>query len=95
MRDNIVVFQVHVEFAYDGRVRAPQNAHDLAFGAAVGIGTAYTYDDAVAVHRLPGFLGRDENIPAHAFERMVGSNEAIAIAVHVQPSGWRTPGCGS
>ena len=75
------------EFADDGRVRAPQNPHDFAFGAAVGIGAAHTDHDAVAVHRLPRLLGRDEDVAAHAFERVVGRDEAVAIAVHVQAAG--------
>ena len=60
------------ELADDGGVGALQHLDDLAIGAAAGLDAGDADDHAVAVHRLFGGFGRDENVAGDARNRTFG-----------------------
>lgn len=78
---------VQAKFAHNGGVGALQNLDDLAIGASAGFDARDSHQDAVAVHGLLRRFGWNENVALDAFNGAVGNEEAIAVAMHVEPSG--------
>jgi hypothetical protein len=68
-------------------VRALQNFDDFAARAPACLDTRDPHDDAVAVHRLFGRFGRDEDIAGDALQGAIRNQEAVAVAVHGEASG--------
>jgi len=70
------------ELADDGRMRAADNAHNTAFGAA-GAGVAAKAvdlgDDVIAVHGIFDGVARNEDVAIHVGESDIGNNKAVAI----------------
>lgn len=70
------------ELADDGRVRAADDAHNAAFGAA-GAGVAAEAgdfgDDVIAVHGVFDRVARNEDVAIHIGKCDIGNDKAIAI----------------
>lgn len=70
------------ELADDGRMRAADNAHNTAFGAA-GAGVAAEAvdlgDDVITVHGVFDGIARNEDVAIHIGESNIGNDEAVAI----------------
>lgn len=70
------------ELADDGRMRAADNAHNTAFGAAgagVAAEAADLGDDVITVHGVFDGVARDEDVAIHIGESNIGNDEAVAI----------------
>ncbi len=83
-RDHVVAPAAGAELAHHGGVRAFENAHDLAVSAAVRLDPQDPDDHAVTVHglrcRIPGY----EDVALYEFERPVGDEKPVAVAMHFQ-----------
>ncbi len=72
------------KLANHGLVRAAQDLDDFAVGAAILFDSRDVHHHAVAVHGRLRRLARDVDVAAQAFDRMVGNQKSVAIAMHVQ-----------
>ncbi len=66
---------------------ALDDLHDAAFGAAVGAAANDACEYAVAVHGVVHVVARDEQIAFDARDRLVGNNEAVAVAMRDHAAG--------
>ena len=62
---------------------ALEDLDDAALGTTAFPHTLQSRDDAVAVHRLPKVAAGDVDVPRHVVERALGSDEPIALRIHV------------
>ena len=78
-----------MELADDGGMRAADDAHNAAFGAA-GAGVAAEAvdlgDDVIAVHGVFDGVARNENVAIHVGKSDVGNDEAVAILMQNKPA---------
>ena len=84
LRHDVLAAAADAEFAHHGGMRALQYFYDFAVGAAAGFDAGDAHHHPVAVHRLFRRFGRDENVSRDAFERPLGNQKAVAVAVHVE-----------
>jgi hypothetical protein len=71
-----------VELADDGGMRAADDAHNTAFGAARARVTAEAIDlgdDVIAVHGVFHGIARNENVAIHVGKGDIGNDKAVAI----------------
>jgi hypothetical protein len=87
VRDHERAASLHPELAHHLRVCSPQHPDDLAIGAPIALDSSNTHQHAVAVHSLLRRFGRNKDVPPNAFNRLIGNQEAVAVAMHVQPAG--------
>ena len=81
----------------DGGMRAADDAHDAAFGAARARETAEAGDfgdDGVAVHGVFDVVARDEEIAVDVRKRNVRNNEAVAVVMEDETAANFVPGGG-
>jgi len=74
----------------DGGMRAVEDAHDAAFGAArTGLAAQArdASDDVIAVHGVVNVIARDEEIAVEIRNGDIGNNEAVTIVVKHQAAG--------
>ena len=83
MRDHEHAAAADAELAHHGRMRALEDLDDFAIGAATGFDAGDAHHHAVAVHGLLRGIRGDVDIARNAFDRALGNQEAVAIAVHV------------
>ena len=65
-------------------MRPLQHFDDFAIGAAAGFDAGDAHQNAVAVHGFTDALRRQKHVALNAFERLVGNQEAVAVAMHVE-----------
>ena len=92
MRRHEIPALANAKLAHHGLMRAAQHLHDLAVGAPIPFDARDANHHAIAVHRGLRRFARDVNVPAQAFDRMVGNQKPVAVAVHVQPARRRIRG---
>ncbi len=84
MRHHVLPAAPDVKLADHRGVGPPQHFDDLAIGAAVGFDTRDANYYAVAMHGLLGRFGRNENVALYTFQRPLGYQKSVTIAVHIQ-----------
>src|ERR1700722_19427430 len=72
------------KLAHHGLVRAAQHLDDLAVGAAVLLNSRDTHYHAIAMHGGLRGLARDVDVAAQPFDGMIGDQESVAVAMHIQ-----------
>ena len=85
-----------VKLANDGGMRAADDAHNAAFGAAgtrVAAQAIDLGDDVVAVHGVFDGVARNENVAIHIGKGDIGNDEAVAILMENQAALDFVPGC--
>src|SRR5471032_1854697 len=83
-----------VKLADHRGVGAPQDFDDLAIGAAIGFDARDANHHAVSVHGLLRRVGWNEDVALYPFQRPLGYQKPIAIAVHVQAPHREFPAAG-
>ncbi len=86
-RNDVAFAPANPELAGDSGMRAAENAHHLAFSAAVGVDAGDAGKHGVAVHGVAGGVRRDENVSGDAGHLLGWSDEAVALAVHGEAAG--------
>ena len=84
MRRHKVSALANAKLAHHGLVRAPQHLDDLAIRAPIPFDARDANHHAVAMHGRLRRFARDVNVALQAFDRMIGNQEPIAVAMHVQ-----------
>jgi hypothetical protein len=84
VRDDVLAAAADPELADHRWMGAAQHLDDLAVGAAVRLDPRDADHHAVAVHRLLGGVGRDENVARESLDGTLGNQEAVAIAMHLE-----------
>ena len=74
----------NAKFADYGLVRAPQHLDDLAVGASIPFDARDANHHAIAMHGGLRRFTRDVNVAFQAFDGMIGNQESVAVAMHVQ-----------
>ena len=78
---------LHAELPNDGRMRALDDADDIALGPPIASESRDAPGDTVPVHRLGGHVRRQEQVAFNAFDRLIRDQETEAVAVHRNAAG--------
>ncbi len=74
----------NTKFANHGLVRPPQYFDDLAVSAAIPFDARDANHHAIAVHGGLRRFPRDVNVAFQTFDGMIGNQEPVAVAMHIQ-----------
>ena len=86
VRNDVGAAFAETKFADDGEMGAAQDFDDFTVGAAIALNARYVDHHAVPMHGGLGGLARDVDIAAQAFDGTVGDEEAVTIAMHIEPA---------
>src|SRR5580698_10032971 len=84
MRRHKVTALAYAKLADHGLVSAPQHLDDLAIRTAIPLDTRNANHHSVTMHGGLRRFTRDIDVTAQALDGMVGNQEAVTVAVHVQ-----------
>ncbi len=79
--EHLIAVRAVAEEADECGMFALDNLDDAAFGAAVVAAAGDAGEDFVAVHGVADAVAADEEIAFNAWNRLVGHDEAVAVAM--------------
>lgn len=74
------------KFANHGLVSAAQDLDDFSVSPAIVLNAGDVDDNSIAMHGGLRGIARDVDVAADAFDGVIGNQESVAIAMHVEPA---------